>query len=73
MRARASSTGVKSETTTVEFGLDGSTYEIDLSPPEAAVLRDSLAAWQFRGNRTTVPHLTEALKILRVGPRARGR
>jgi hypothetical protein len=32
-------------TETVSFALDGSAYEIDLSAPNAAELRDSLAKW----------------------------
>lgn len=32
-------------TETVEFGLDGVTYEIDLSDSNAAQLRDALAPW----------------------------
>ena len=30
---------------TVTFGLDGTTYEIDLNDKHAATLRDSLATW----------------------------
>ncbi|HEV7823355.1 MAG TPA: Lsr2 family protein [Mycobacteriales bacterium] len=32
-------------TETVSFGLDGTSYEIDLSADNAATLRDSLAQW----------------------------
>jgi hypothetical protein len=32
-------------TETVTFGLDGTSYEIDLSTDNAAALRDSLAQW----------------------------
>jgi hypothetical protein len=31
--------------TTVSFGLDGTTYEIDLSPADATALRAGLAPW----------------------------
>lgn len=36
---------------TVTFGLDGSTYEIDLSKKNAAKLRDALAAYVGSGRR----------------------
>jgi len=54
MRPTASSTDLKSETTTVEFGLDGSIYEIDLSPPDAAALRDALATFVTSARRKSV-------------------
>lgn len=38
---------------TVEFGLDGVTYEIDLSSENAAELRDQLATWVSHARRTT--------------------
>lgn len=37
---------------TVTFGLDGVTYEIDLSAANAAKLRDDLATWTGHGRRT---------------------
>ena len=37
---------------TVTFGLDGVTYEIDLSAANAARLRDALAAYVANGRRT---------------------
>lgn len=37
---------------TVTFGLDGVTYEIDLSATNAAALRDSLAEYVANGRRT---------------------
>ncbi len=36
---------------TVTFGLDGVTYEIDVSATHAAQLRDSLAGWVASGRR----------------------
>ncbi|WP_018157145.1 histone-like nucleoid-structuring protein Lsr2 [Demetria terragena] len=36
---------------TVTFGLDGVTYEIDLSAANAAKLRDELATWVGHGRR----------------------
>lgn len=36
---------------TVTFGLDGITYEIDLTDDNAARLRDSLAEWVGHGRR----------------------
>ena len=37
---------------TVKFGLDGVTYEIDLSKDNAEKLRDVLASWIGHGRRT---------------------
>lgn len=37
---------------TVTFGLDGNTYEIDLSAANAGKLRDSLAAFVASGRKT---------------------
>ena len=38
---------------TVTFGLDGVTYEIDLSAKNAAALRDALAPWVGHGRRVS--------------------
>lgn len=38
---------------TVTFGLDGVTYEIDLSDEHAAQLRDAFATWVANGRRVT--------------------
>lgn len=38
---------------TVTFGLDGVTYEIDLSAEHAGQLRDSLAGWVASGRRVS--------------------
>lgn len=38
---------------TVEFGLDGVTYEIDLSSENAARLREQLAEWVTHARRST--------------------
>jgi nucleoid-associated protein Lsr2 len=37
---------------TVLFGLDGTSYEIDLNKKNAAKLRDALAPWVASGRRT---------------------
>lgn len=37
---------------TVEFGLDGVSYEIDLSEPNASKLRDALASYVSHARRT---------------------
>ncbi|HTY71700.1 MAG TPA: Lsr2 family protein [Actinomycetes bacterium] len=37
---------------TVVFGLDGTTYEIDLNKKNASKLRDALAPWVGAGRRT---------------------
>ncbi len=38
---------------TVEFGIDGKDYEIDLSDANAALLRDALALYVVSARRTT--------------------
>lgn len=38
---------------TVTFGLDGTTYEIDLSPGDAIALRGDLATWVSHARRTS--------------------
>lgn len=38
---------------TVEFGIDGKNYEIDLSDANAALLRDALALYVASARRTT--------------------
>lgn len=38
---------------TVSFGLDGATYEIDLTAANAARLREELASWLSAGRRTS--------------------
>jgi Lsr2 len=38
---------------TIVFGLDGTTYEIDLNKKNAAKLRDALATWVAAGRRTS--------------------
>ena len=40
-------------TDTVTFGLDGATYEIDLSEQNAAQLRDALAHWVGNARRVS--------------------
>src|SRR3954470_23066887 len=49
---------------TVVFGLDGTSYEIDLNKKNAAKLRDALAVWVAAGRRTGAS---------RAGARRRGR
>jgi hypothetical protein len=41
-----------SDISTVEFGLDGVTYEIDINPENAAALRDSLEHYVVAARRT---------------------
>jgi len=72
MRATASSTGLKSETTTVKFGLDGSAYEIDLSPQEAAVLRDSLATFVTSARRRSAAGATTSPTDVAAAPSVEG-
>lgn len=43
---------------TLTFGLDGSTYEIDLSEENAAKLRAALADWVDKGRRIKGPAKT---------------
>ncbi len=38
---------------TVSFGIDGATYEIDLSADDAAALREALAAFVAAGRKTS--------------------
>lgn len=38
---------------TITFGLDGVTYEIDLSAKNAAALRDSFATWVANGRKVS--------------------
>lgn len=38
---------------TVQFALDGVSYEIDLSAANAAALRDALSSWIVAGRRTS--------------------
>ncbi|EOM75248.1 Lsr2 family protein [Rhodococcus rhodnii] len=45
---------------TVEFGLDGVQYEIDLSSDNAAKLRDELAEWVSHARRVTGRKRTRA-------------
>ena len=43
---------------TVSFGLDGTTYEIDLSPADATALRAGLAPWVEHAHRISRPTAT---------------
>ncbi|PWD50598.1 hypothetical protein C8046_07975 [Serinibacter arcticus] len=52
---------------TVSFGLDGASYEIDLSDANAAKLRDALAPWVGAGRRSG------GRKQATAAPRGRGR
>lgn len=47
---------------TVEFGLDGQTYEIDLSADKAAALREALAEYVQHSRRTQVQKVRRARK-----------
>ena len=55
---------------TVSFGLDGTTYEIDLSPADAAAFREDLATWVRRarpiGGSTTTRGASRAPRPPRV-------
>lgn len=42
-------------TETVSFGLDGTTYEIDLNDKNAAALRDSLAGYVGHARKVSTP------------------
>jgi hypothetical protein len=67
---------------TVSFGLDGTTYEIDLSDANAAALRDALAGYvgharrvgaaSRRGRRTTTRNLGASTKEMRDWARSNG-
>lgn len=46
--------------TTVEFGLDGVTYEIDLSEQNAAALRADLSSWVEKARRSTAGRRTRS-------------
>ena len=59
---------------TVSFGLDGVSYEIDLSAANASALRDQLAKWigaaQRTGGRRAVARRGAGLLSPRCAPRA---
>ncbi|GEP33555.1 Lsr2 family protein [Nocardioides szechwanensis] len=57
-------------TETVTFGLDGTSYEIDLNDKNAAKLRDSLAAYVGHARRSAGGRRT-AKKSTSLGPSAR--
>lgn len=69
-------------TQTVSFGLDGASYEIDLSDKNAAALRDALAAYigharksaggSRRGRRTSVTSIGPSSKQVRDWARSNG-
>ena len=65
MSRTSMSAGPESEISTVEFGLDGSTYEVDLSSPEAADLRAALASYvtTARRNSTLAPAFTSPTEV----------
>ncbi|MFY0407920.1 histone-like nucleoid-structuring protein Lsr2 [Solicola sp. PLA-1-18] len=44
---------IDTDTPTIQFGLDGTTYEIDLTDDEALTLRDALAEYTANGRRGT--------------------
>ena len=43
---------------TISFGLDGTTYEVDLSPADAIALRADLAPWVDHAHRISRPITT---------------
>lgn len=67
---------------TVSFGLDGTTFEIDLNDKNAAALRDALAGYighgrrvgaaSRRGRRTTTTDLGPSTKEMRDWARSNG-
>lgn len=62
----------KTADSTVTFGLDGTTYEIDLSDKNAAKLRDALAPYVASGRRVTGQRSTSRRNLAAVqnGPKA---
>jgi hypothetical protein len=56
---------------TVSFGLDGTTYEIDLNKKNAAALRDALAAYVGHGRKVTGARGRRSAAKTNVGPSAR--
>jgi Lsr2 len=68
-------------TQTVSFGLDGTTYEMDLNDKNASALRDALAGFvgharkvgtTKRGRRTTTTQLGPSTKQMRDWARSNG-
>ena len=59
-------------TQTVSFGLDGTSYEIDLNDKNAAALRDALAAYVGHGRKVSgVPARSPVPGLLRHGHSAK--
>jgi len=56
---------------TVEFALDGVSYEIDLSAEHAATLREGLAEFVGSGRRTEKKMVIPVFRVTRVGADAR--
>lgn len=57
----------ESAVTTVQFALDGTTYEIDLSKANATSLRDDLTTWINHARKATA-RSTTARRSTRTGP-----
>ncbi len=63
--------GEASADETVEFSLDGVTYEIDLSSDNAAKLRDQLDVWVTHARRTSGRRRTKAIAPVAPAPKGR--
>ena len=56
---------------TISFGLDGTTYTIDLSPSDATTLRADLAPWVKHAHRYSTPTATRTT-LRRTSPSTAG-
>ena len=56
---------------TVTFGLDGTTYEIDLNKKNAAALRDALSGYVGHARKVTGSRGRRTTKTTAMGPSAR--
>jgi hypothetical protein len=56
---------------TVTFGLDGTTYEIDLNKKNAAAMRDALSAYVGHGRKVSGARGRRATTKTTMGPSAR--
>jgi hypothetical protein len=56
---------------TVNFGLDGSSYEIDLNKKNAAALRDALASYVGNARKMSASRGRRAAAKTNIGPSAR--
>ncbi|GAB4582699.1 Lsr2 family protein [Nocardia sp. NPDC127526] len=56
---------------TIEFAIDGVSYEIDLSTANAAKLRDGLEVWVSNARRVSGRRRTKAAAAATAGPKSR--